>query len=79
MAFHLVVNWSAIATTLVVTFVAGPTGMDRAIGYLCLAATLAVWITFNILHRRVNRLQNLLFTTSVAAVFFFLSAALLMR
>jgi hypothetical protein len=77
--FHLAINWSAIATTLVVMLLLGPNKMDRALAYTCLAATVLIWLTFNLMHRRVNRLQNLLFTTSIAGGLFVLSAIILAR
>lgn len=79
MAFHLAINWSVIATTLIAMLLLGPNEMDRGLAYLCLAATVLVWVTFNVMHRRVNRLRNLLVTTTVAAGLFMLAAIVVTR
>ena len=67
MAFHLVINWSAIAAVLVAGFIVGSQPVSTIIAYTCIAASVAVWLQFNLLHRQVNRMKNLVFSSTIAA------------
>ena len=67
MAFHLVINWSAIAAALVAGFIVSGKPISGFIGYVSIAASVAVWLQFNLLHRQVNRVKNLVFSSTIAA------------
>ena len=68
MAFHLLINWSAIALLLVTAFALRPGDASRYLGNLTIAATVAAWVGFNLMHRRNNRTKNLLLTSFIAGM-----------
>jgi hypothetical protein len=67
MAYHLIINWSAIPLILLAASASRPSSESRYLAYLAMAATILVWLAFNLLHRRMNRARNLLSTTLIAA------------
>ena len=77
MAFHLVINWSAIFVTLVAGHIIRGSAVAETVASACIVATLGVWVVFNVLHRKVNRLRNLAFTTAISFVLILMAVNLL--
>ena len=77
--FHLVINWSALATTLLTVALTRAGRIHDGVIYLCMAATVAAWTHFNFLHRRMNRKRNLVFSSSCALVLLLIAGLLLQR
>jgi len=67
MCFHLTINWSVLATSIAVAWRTHDTEWSRALALLAATAAVVVWISFNLLHRRMNRRRNLILSTSIAA------------
>ena len=66
--YHFLVNWAAIALAILAGFAIRPSATTAYLGYACLAATLVVWIGFNVQHRRADRAKNLVLTSTIAAL-----------
>ena len=79
MAFHLIINWSAIAAALIAGFVVGRQPFGVVIGNASIALIAAVWLSFNILHRRSNQLKNFVLTSTIAAALILAALALVTR
>jgi hypothetical protein len=77
MAFHVLINWSAIVVALLVAYVLRSSALAEIVAWACIVATVAVWGLFNVLHRKVNRLRNLAFTTVIATVLILIAINLL--
>ena len=67
MVYHLIINWSVIPLILLTALAIRPSDESRYLAYASLAATVFVWVSFNLLHRRINRARNLVSTTVIAA------------
>lgn len=67
LAYHLLINWWAIALMLATAFVLRPAVESRYLGYLTIAATAVAWLAFNLMHRQKNNARNLLLTSVIAA------------
>ncbi len=65
LGFHLLINWSVIATTLVVAWQFDEP-LSRNLAWVAAIFTVSVWVGFNLLHRRMNRAKNLALTTAIA-------------
>lgn len=65
---HVLVNWSVIITTLGVAWMLESYSLSTALVWISLWATVLVWGSFNVLHRRINRFRNLLLSTSGAVL-----------
>ena len=63
---HVMVNWSAIAATLLLAALALEPQTKSILAILVIAAVPLVWIGFNIRHRRMNHLRNLTISTAFA-------------
>ena len=77
LTFHALINWSAIFVTLVSGYLVRGSALAEIVAWICTLATVAVWILFNMLHRQVNRLRNLAFTTAIAAALLLMAINLL--
>jgi hypothetical protein len=77
MAFHLIINWSPIAAALIAGRIVGHSAVADFIGYLCISSAIAAWLLFNFLHRQVNRLRNIVFTTAIASILVLAAIALI--
>ena len=67
LAFHVLINWSALLVTVAVAAQLQPGPARTAIARACVVAAAAVWLYFNLLHRQHDRARNLLLTTTFAA------------
>jgi hypothetical protein len=77
--FHLMINWSAIAATLIAVAFTPPGRIHPWLSYLCIIATVATWAHFNLLHRRMNRARNLVLSTSCAVALLLIAVHILQR
>jgi len=77
LALHVLVNWSPIAVTVGVAWLLRETSTARALAWLAIGAAAAMWLEFNVLHRRMNRARNLAMSSLMAAILVFACAALL--
>jgi hypothetical protein len=77
--FHLMINWSAIAATLIAIAFTPPGRIHPWVSYLCIIATVAAWTHFNLLHRRMNRARNLVLSTSCAGALLLTAVHILQR
>ena len=64
--FHLIINWSVIVVTLVVAQRLNGIAISSYLAGVAGCATSIVWLTFNYLHRRMNRGRNLLLSSAIA-------------
>jgi hypothetical protein len=78
-AYHILVNWGVVIVTVIAAFSIRPSDSSIYLAYVCLAATVATWVAFNILHRRINRAKNLIFTSVVAGSLLFFSIRLVLQ
>lgn len=79
MTYHLLINWSAIAATLIAGFIVGNGALADTIGYICIVSVVVAWLVFNLLHRRVNRIRNLALSSTIAFVLIMVATALISR
>lgn len=77
MAFHFLINWSAIFVTLVAGHIVAGSEISQIVAWACIVATVGAWALFNILHRKVNRLRNLAFTTTISCALILMAVNLL--
>lgn len=75
---HVLINWSAAGWTLVAGWAIHGRALSDSLAWLVIAASVAVWIGFNLRHRRMNRARNLTISTGFAAVLMAGSTALLL-
>jgi hypothetical protein len=77
MTLHLLINWSALATTWLVARRAYPSPLATWLLWGVVIGSMLVWLAFNVLHRRMNRMRNLLLSTALALALIGASAVLL--
>lgn len=77
LTFHVLINWSAIFVTLVSGYFVRSSALAEIVAWTCTVATVAVWVLFNMLHRKVNRFRNLAFTTAIAVALLLMALNLL--
>jgi len=78
LTFHALINWSALLVTVAVAALLQPGAVQTALARGCIAAAAAVWVYFNVRHRKHDKARNLALT-SAFAVAVVASAALLLR
>ena len=64
---HFVVNWLAIAVVLGWAATQPDPEVAAAVAAACIGGVALIWLGFNRLHRRANRVRNLLLSSSFAA------------
>jgi len=77
LANHIIVNWSAIFSTLIAAWTIDGRTLPTVLVWASVWATLLVWLGFNLLHRQFNRVRNIVMTTALAATALSASAWLL--
>jgi hypothetical protein len=65
---HLLVNWSAVAATLTAIWIVDDFPGARAFAWFSAIMTILTLVLFNMLHRRINRMQNILLSSTIAIV-----------
>jgi hypothetical protein len=78
LTFHLIINWSAIAVTLLWAGTVADPRLAAGTARICIVAIGLLWISFNVMHRRFNRARNLILS-SVPAASLLLAALLMIR
>lgn len=76
---HLLINWSVLATTLTAAILLPDGRLRISLSWIILAATVITWLSFNLQHRRENRLRNLSLSTFMAASLFLLTVPMLIE
>ena len=66
LGFHVLINWSAIVTTLIASWRLRGSDLSSHLVIFCVLATAVAWGSFNLMHRRRNRLRNLGLSTAIA-------------
>ncbi len=63
LALHLLVNWAVLGVTLAAARAPPDRGQATLLAWVVVAGAAAVWIGFNLQHRRMNRARNLVLST----------------
>ena len=77
LAFHVTINWLPLATILLWARSLQDIAMARAAAAAVVALTVTVWIAFNVMHRRMNRLRNLVLSSTFAIALLAVAVSLL--
>ena len=65
---NFLTNWAVIVTTMIYAWSTDDVEFSRFIGWFLQVAIFAAWISFNLLHRRMNRVRNVVGSTIMLIV-----------